>query len=145
MAGEVGVSEAAAADSVGVAASEAAAAATSVVEEPAVAGELRPLSARQQRQVERTVHEAEARTGLQLCVYLGPAGEDSRAHAEQLFVEGGLHSRPAVLMLVAPQLRRVEIVTAPEARARIPDEAAQGAVDAMTARFAEGDLPGGPR
>ena len=57
--------------------------------------------------------------------------------------EQGLHARPAVLVLVAPALRRVEVVTAAEARARIPDEAAQRAVDAMTDRFAAGDLTGG--
>ena len=65
-----------------------------------MAGELRPLSVRQQHRVERAVHDAEARTGLQLCVYLGPAGEDARAHAERLFVDAGLHTRPAVLVLV---------------------------------------------
>jgi uncharacterized membrane protein YgcG len=108
-----------------------------------VAGDLKPLSARQERQVQRAVQEAEQRTGLQLSVYLGPAGEDARAHAEHLFVEAGLDRRPGVLLLVAPALRRVEIVTAPEARARVTDDASQAAVDAMTERFAAGDLRGG--
>jgi uncharacterized membrane protein YgcG len=93
--------------------------------------------------VGRAVHAAEERTGLQICVYLGRAGENAREHAEQLFVEAGLHTRPAVLVLVAPENRRVEVVTAPEARERVPDEAAQQAVDRMTTRFAEGDLVGG--
>jgi uncharacterized membrane protein YgcG len=104
---------------------------------------LRPPTVRQERQVERAVHAAEQRTGLQICVYLGPAGENARAHAEQLFVDAGLHTRPAVLVLVAPEARRVEVLTAAEARERVPDEAAQGAVDRMTARFADGDLVGG--
>jgi uncharacterized membrane protein YgcG len=108
-----------------------------------VAGEVRPLSVRQQKRVERAIDEAEEHTGLQLCVYLGPAGEDSRAHAEALFAHAGLHTRPAVLVLVAPEVRRVEILTAPEVRDRVGDEAAQRAVDRMTDRFAEGDLPGG--
>jgi uncharacterized membrane protein YgcG len=112
-------------------------------EERAVAGELKPLSARQERQVQRAVHEAEQRTGLQLCVYLGPAGEDARAEAEHLFVEAGLHTRPAVLLLVAPGVRRVEVVTGPETRARVSDDAAQAAVERMTERFAAGDLRGG--
>src|SRR5207245_4193702 len=93
-----------------VAASGAAVAAALAVEERAVAGDLKPLSARQERQVQRAVQEAEQRTGLQLCVYLGPAGEDARAHAEHLFVEAGLDRRPGVLLLVAPALRRAQIV-----------------------------------
>ncbi|MCU1448397.1 MAG: hypothetical protein JWP02_567 [Acidimicrobiales bacterium] len=108
-----------------------------------MAGEVRPLNVRQQKQVERAIDEAEEHTGLQLCVYLGPVGEDARAHAESMFTQAGLHTRPAVLVLVAPELRQVEVVTAPEVRDRVPDEAAQRAVHRMTARFAEGDLTGG--
>ena len=108
-----------------------------------MAGELRPLSARQERRVQQTIHEAEETTGLQICVYLGPTGEDARAHAEHLFVEAGLETRPAVLVLVAPEARRVEIVTGPEVRERVSDEAAQAAVDRMTEHFAAGDLMGG--
>lgn len=93
--------------------------------------------------MQRAVAAAEKQTGLQICVYLGPAGQDARAHAEGLFVEAGLHTRPAVLVLVAPEVRRVEVVTAPEARERVSDEAAQEVVDRMTTRFADGDLVGG--
>jgi uncharacterized membrane protein YgcG len=108
-----------------------------------VAGELRPLTAHRQRQIERAVHRAEELTGLQLCVYLGPTGEDARGHAERLFLDAGLHSRPAILVLVAPQARRVEILTAPQVQGRVSDAAAQRAVDRMTARLAQGDLVGG--
>jgi uncharacterized membrane protein YgcG len=108
-----------------------------------VAGELRPPTVRQERAVGRAVDAAEHQTGLQIRVYLGPAHDDARAHAEHLFVERGLHTRPAVLVLVAPETRRVEVVTAPEVRDRVTDEAAQEAVDRMTARFANGDLVGG--
>jgi uncharacterized membrane protein len=89
------------------------------------------------------VHEAEQATGLQLCVYVGPGEEDTRAHAEALFVKAGLHTRPAVLVLVEPVRRRVEVVTAPEARARINDATAELAVATMTRQFARGDLAGG--
>ena len=108
-----------------------------------MAGDLRAPTVRQQRAVELAVHGAELRTGLQICVYLGPSEEDARAHAERMFVERGLHTRPAVLMLVAPESRRVEVVTAAAARERVNDAAAQEAVDRMTARFADGDLVGG--
>jgi uncharacterized membrane protein YgcG len=104
---------------------------------------LRDLSYRQQRAIERAIDDAEHTTGLQICLYLGPTGEDSRAHAEQLFVDAGLHSRPAVLIMVALQARRVEIITAPDVRERVPDDSARAAVDRMTERFSAGDLPGG--
>ena len=91
----------------------------------------------------RAVHEAETFTGLQVCVYLGPGGEDPRAHAEQLFVDRGLHTRPAVLVLVAPDARQVEVVTAQDARGRLPDADAQAVVELMTQHFGSGDLVGG--
>ena len=110
-----------------------------------MAGDLKPLSIRQRRRVERAVDEAENLTGLQLCIYLGAVeGEtDLRAHAEGVFVRAGMHSRPAVLLLVAPPQRKVEIVTAPAVLDRIPDEAAADALEAMTSRFRDGDLAGG--
>jgi uncharacterized membrane protein YgcG len=101
------------------------------------------VTRRQRRRIEEAVDRAEETTGLQFCVYLGPTSNDSRAHAEQLFVEAGLHTRPAVLILVAPPQRRVEIVTAPAVRQWASDEACARVVDQMTARFAAGDLAGG--
>jgi uncharacterized membrane protein YgcG len=109
----------------------------------AVAGKGPRISRRDRKAIERAVDEAENTTGLQLCVYLGPAEGDSRAAAENLFVRAGLHERPAVLVLVAPAERRVEVVTSPEARQRIPDDAAAKAVETMTSRFAAGELAGG--
>lgn len=89
------------------------------------------------------MHEAEVATGLQFCVYLGPAEEDTRAHAEGLLVDAGLHTRPAVLLMVAPLVRKVELVTAPEARQRIDDATSELAVGIMTRQFARGDIAGG--
>jgi uncharacterized membrane protein YgcG len=125
-------------------ASVAAEAAASAVEVPVVAGEQKPLPRRPFRRVEIAVDEAERETGLQFCVYLGPSGASgSRAHAERLFVDAGLDTRPAVLVMVDPENRRVEVVTAPDARSRVDDEAARRAVDAMTVKFAKGNLSGG--
>lgn len=101
------------------------------------------VSRRQRRRIERAVQEAERTTGLQFCVYLGHTGEDSRAHAETLFTEAGLHTRPAILVLVAPPQRRVEIVTAPAVRQWADDDACARVIDEMTTRFAAGDLTGG--
>ncbi|HEX2192009.1 MAG TPA: DUF5130 family protein [Acidimicrobiales bacterium] len=106
-------------------------------------GEVRPLTRRQRRAVERAVHEAEETTGLQLCVYVGPGEEDTRAQAEALFLQAGLHTRPAVLVLVEPVRHRVEVVTAPEIRGRIDDPTCELAVATMARQFARGDLAGG--
>ena len=87
--------------------------------------------------------EAEEATGLQICVYIGPGEDDTRAHAEGLLVQAGLQTRPAILVLVEPVRRRVEVVTAPEARARVDDATSELAVATMTRQFARGDLAGG--
>lgn len=82
------------------------------------------------------VRAAEKATGLQFCVYLGPLrGDDARAAAEAMFVERGLADRPGVLVLVAPKEHRVEVVTGPAARERLPDEACQAAIELMVEDF----------
>jgi len=102
-----------------------------------VAGKPLLLRHRDRRAIDAAVAGAEARTGLQFCVYLGPAHEDTRAHAEGLFVDAGLHEQPAVLIHVAPDHRKVEILTAPAARERVPDDACKRAIDVMTQHFAQ--------
>lgn len=101
------------------------------------------LTRGQHRRVVRAVNHAEQTTGVEFCVYLGPAGEDSRAHAEAMFATSGLHTRPAILLLVAPDARRVEVVTSPEIRQRVTDGACADAIEAMTSCFARSDLAGG--
>lgn len=103
----------------------------------------KPLTARQRRRVARAVRQAESWTGLQFCVYLGPTEADPLAHAHALMNDLGLAARPAVLMLVAPEARRLEIVTSPDAARRVPDRAARLAALAMTASFGVGDIAGG--
>ena len=102
----------------GVATEEAVAGAVGVAatlgeEVRAVAGELPALSRRRRKKVDQAVQAAERLTGLQFCIYLGPGESDPRQHAESLFVNAGLHERPAVLILVEADRRNVEIVTAP--------------------------------
>jgi uncharacterized membrane protein YgcG len=88
------------------------------------------------------VRDAEESTGLQMTVYLGPAEDDPRAQAERLLAAGG-SARPAVLLLVAPTAHRVEIVTAPAARDRVPDEACAHAVEVMVGYFRRGEFDAG--
>ncbi|MGI8535163.1 MAG: DUF5130 family protein [Mycobacteriales bacterium] len=101
------------------------------------------FSRRERQRIATAVDAAEEATGLQFCVYVGPTEEDPRAHAERLLAESGAVAQPAVLLLVAPAARRLEIITAPAARDRVSDEAAESAVTAMTERFARDDLVGG--
>jgi uncharacterized membrane protein len=103
----------------------------------------KPLTARQRARIARAVHAAESWTGLEFCVYLGPTEQDPLAHANALMADLGLAGRPAVLVLVAPRERRLEIVTSPAAARRIPDHAARLAAVAMSASFGVGDIAGG--
>jgi uncharacterized membrane protein YgcG len=80
---------------------------------------------------------------LQLCVYLGPADGDAREHAERLFHSAQANTRPAVMLYVAPDARRVECVVAPQLADRIPDAAAQEAIDVMVPVLSAGDVAGG--
>lgn len=91
------------------------------------------------RKVRDAVHEAEASTGLQFCVYLGPAKEDAHALAERLFVAAeheGQH--PAVLLAVFPDQHQIEILTAEWVRDRVPDEACSSAIQQMTPALRSG-------
>lgn len=103
----------------------------------------KPLTARQRRRIAAAVRRAEQWTGLQYCVYLGPTEADPLAHAQGLMDSLGLAERPAVLLLVAPEARRLEIVTSPAAAARIPDPVARLAAVSMAASFGVGDIAGG--
>ena len=106
-------------------------------------GKMKRLTRHQHRRIVRSVEDAERTTGLQFCVYLGPTGHDPRAHAEALFEKAGLHTRPAVLLLVAPEARRVELVTSPEVRERVSDQTCANAIAEMTCFFARSDIAGG--
>ena len=88
-----------------------------------------------------TVDAAEEETGLQLCVYLGPAGdEEPRALAARLFDTAAERGHPAALLLVAPDARRVEILTAPWATTRLPDDACEAAIEVMRPKLRKGKL-----
>lgn len=103
----------------------------------------KPLTDRQRRRIARAVETAERWTGLQFCVYLGPTETDPLAHARAMMTGLGLAERPAVLVLVAPEARRLEIVTSEQAAQRIDDREARLAALAMSSSFGVGDVAGG--
>lgn len=124
-------------------ASVAAEGAASAAAVPAVTGKPRHLTSGQRRRVVRSVRHAERATGAQFCVYLGPTSDDPRAHAHAMFEEAGLHTRPAILLLVSPEGRRVEVVTSAETQDRVSDLTCAEAVSEMTRFFGRSDLAGG--
>lgn len=108
-----------------------------------MAGKRVIVSRKGRKLIDEAVREAEAHTGLQFCVYLGPADEDTHAHAESMFVQAGLQERPAVLLLVAPDQHKVEIITAPDARELLTDEECAAALTEMTPYFARNEYVDG--
>ena len=89
------------------------------------------MAGKRHRRVRDAVHAAEAQTGLQFGVYLGPAPGDVRALAERLFATAEADGQPAALIVVGTSERRVEILTADWARLRLPDDACEEAIDRM--------------
>ncbi len=107
-------------------------------------GDLKRPRRREQAAVRDAVDRAEATTGLQFCVYIGRIDDDHpREQAEAVFVESGLEEVPAVLIVVAPKARRVEVVVGSHARDRITDDDAAAAIASMTGAFLRGALTDG--
>ena len=105
------------------------------------------LDPRAQERIESAVERARVENGLDLSVLLGDLELDDvsqfRAASERLHAALGDRSPSAVLIVVAPGQRRVEVVTGPLARRRVPDRVSALAVLSMTSAFRGGDLVGG--
>ena len=105
------------------------------------------LSVSQQERIEHAVSRCRRENGLDISVVVGDLGitdlSGFREAAETLHAALGERSHGAVLVVVAPGQRRVEVVTGPAARRRVPDRVAALAVLSMTSAFAGGDLAGG--
>jgi len=105
------------------------------------------LTPRQQERIEQAVETARRENGLDVSVLVGDLELDDlsqfRSAAERLHAALGERSSSAVLVVVAPGQRRVEIVTGPAVRRRVPDRVSALAVLSMTSAFRGGDLTGG--
>ena len=102
------------------------------------------LTVSQQERIEHAVSLCRSQNGLDVSVFVGDLNTtDVRAGAEKLHASLGERAHSAVLLVVAPGQRRVEVVTGPAARRRVPDRVAALAVLAMTTSFSGGDLAGG--
>ena len=105
------------------------------------------LTPRQQERIEHAVTLCRSENGLDVSVLVGDLDladtSEFRSAAERLHAALGERSSAAVLLVVAPGQRRVEIVTGPVVRRRVPDRVAALAVLSMTTAFGGGDLAGG--
>ncbi|MEX2291520.1 MAG: DUF5130 family protein, partial [Mycobacteriales bacterium] len=105
------------------------------------------LDARQQERIGTAVERVRAENALDLSVLVGDLELDDlsnfRAACERLHAALGDRSPSAVLIVVAPGQRRVEVVTGPVVRRRVPDRVCALAVLSMTSAFRGGDLVGG--
>ena len=105
------------------------------------------LTPRQQERIEHAVSLCRSENGLDVSVLVGdldlPDTGEFRSAAERLHAALGSRSAAAVLLVVAPGQRRVEVVTGPVVRRRVPDRVAALAVLSMTTAFGGGDLTGG--
>jgi uncharacterized membrane protein YgcG len=106
------------------------------------------LAPRQQERIDTAVNRAREENGLDISVLVGDLALDDlsqfRSAAERLHAAlGEERSARAVLVVVAPGQRRVEVVTGPGVRRRVPDRVAALAVLSMTTAFSGGDLAGG--
>jgi uncharacterized membrane protein YgcG len=95
------------------------------------------------RDIERAVATASAETGLRFSVRIGGADGDIRDVAEKLHATIGEAASQAVLIMVSPGDRLLEIVTGDGSARRLSDRACALAALSMTTSFAGGDLVGG--
>lgn len=105
------------------------------------------LTDRQQERIEQALERIRGENGLDVSVLVGDLDLDDvsqfRSGAERLHAALGLRSDSAVLVVVAPGQRRVEIVTGGSVRRRVPDRVGALAVLSMTTAFGGGDVAGG--
>jgi uncharacterized membrane protein YgcG len=106
-------------------------------------GEDEAFTDAQVREISRAAATASSETGLHYSVYVGGVDGDIRDHAERLHAALGPLATRAVLIVVAPGDRQLEIVTGSHSSRRLSDRACALAALSMTTSFSGGDLVGG--
>lgn len=111
------------------------------------AGSAPGLPTRVQERIEQDLEKIRTENGLDVSVLVGDLDLEDPSHfragAERLHAALGPRSAEAVLLVVAPGQRRVEVVTGSNVRRRVPDRVCALAVLSMTTAFGGGDLAGG--
>lgn len=107
-----------------------------------------PFTSRQTQELSRAVRLARERSGLDFSLFVGRVedaldGGEPRRAAERLHAALGERAPGAVLVVVDPAVRRIEVVTGARARLRLDDRSCALAALSMSSAFAGGDLTGG--
>jgi len=97
----------------------------------------------QQREISKATASATAQSGLHFSVYVGGIEGEIRDYSERLHTALGPLTDRAVLIVVSPADRQLEIVTGQVCTRRLSDKACALAALSMTTAFAGGDLVGG--
>jgi uncharacterized membrane protein YgcG len=98
---------------------------------------------RQIDELARAARAASDRAGLRFSVYVGRSEGRPGIYADRLLAAFGEQAPNAVVVLVDPAARRVEVVTGREAARRLGDRSCGLACLSMTSAFSGGDLVGG--
>lgn len=101
------------------------------------------LSTRQADLIRQVLAVAREETGLWFSLFIGPLSGDVRKEARRLHAALGEQAHEAVLIVVEPVERQVEVVTGRTAAQRLDDHAAGLAALSMATAFSGGDLVGG--
>jgi uncharacterized membrane protein YgcG len=102
-----------------------------------------PFSNEQVRALNSAAADASSETGLHFSVYIGGVDGDVRDAAERFHAALGPMAATAVLILVSPGDRLLEIVTGKQSSRRLSDRACALAALSMKTSFEGGDLVGG--
>lgn len=104
---------------------------------------MRTLTASQADDLRQAMLAAERRSGMRFGLFLGSPEGGRRHFAEKLHAALGEESKDAVVLLVDPAGRALEVVTGENARRRLPDSACRLTAMSMATAFSVGDLVGG--
>jgi uncharacterized membrane protein YgcG len=102
------------------------------------------FTAFQRHELEKVVADAERLSGRRFSVYVGPAGDDARATAEQMHASLSVPAE-SILILVDPAAHALEIVTGASVKDALSNRKAALAALSMQTAFAAGDLERGLR
>lgn len=101
------------------------------------------FSARQLDAITRALSQAEQATGLDFSVYVGDASGDLTQTGRRLLGSLGPRADLAVVIVVDPAAREVEVFTGRAAAYHLDDRGLALGAMSMTTSFAVGDLAGG--
>lgn len=101
------------------------------------------FSGGQVQAIERAIEQAHAESGLTYSVFVGDVEGDLREQGRQLMGALGADAASAVVVVIDPAQRRLEILTGAQAARHLDDRATALGAMSMTSSFTAGDLAGG--